>query len=116
MANWVLKGLRTGIKSTHYPRRPENAAGVSPGQPRGASFDSAADVEDLVARCPTRAIAPQDGGVAIDHSRCIHCLRCRHDAEGAAVPGDRSYEWASHNPDSTAAVRRVSIPRQSRGL
>src|SRR5260370_38397320 len=102
MANWVHKGLRTGIKSTNSPRRPENAAGVSPGLPRGASFDSAADVEDLVARCPTKAIAPQDGGVAIDHGRCIHCSRCR-DAEGAIVPSDARSEWASYNGDGAAA-------------
>jgi Ni,Fe-hydrogenase III small subunit len=106
MANWVLKGLRTGIKSTNYPRRPENAAGVSPGLPRGTLFDSAADVEDLLERCPTKAITPQDGGVAIDHSRCIHSSRCRHDAEGAAVPWDAGYEWATYR-DSAAAVRRL---------
>jgi Ni,Fe-hydrogenase III small subunit len=105
MANWVLKGLSTGIKSTNYPRRPEDATGVSPGRPRGSAFDSAADVDDLVERCPTRAIAPQDGGVAINHGRCIHCLRCRNDAEGAAVPWDSSYEWAGYNPDK--AIRRL---------
>jgi Ni,Fe-hydrogenase III small subunit len=107
MANWVLKGLSTGIKSTNYPRHPESATGVSPGLPRGASFDSAANVEHLVERCPTKAIAPQDGGVAIDHGRCIHCSRCRHEAEGAVVPWDSSYEWAGYNPDSAAAVRRL---------
>jgi hypothetical protein len=36
MANWVLKGLRTGVKSTAYPARAETAAGVSPGRPAGA--------------------------------------------------------------------------------
>jgi Ni,Fe-hydrogenase III small subunit len=107
MANWVLKGLRTGIKSTNYPSRPEHASGVSPGLPRGAQFNSAADVEDLVERCPTRAIAAQDGGVAIDRSRCVHCSRCRHDAEGATVPWDASYEWASYNRDGAAAVHRL---------
>ena len=34
MAGWVLKGLRTGIRSSAYPGRPETAAGVSPGMPR----------------------------------------------------------------------------------
>ena len=27
MANWVLKGLRTGIRTTSYPARAENGAG-----------------------------------------------------------------------------------------
>jgi Ni,Fe-hydrogenase III small subunit len=43
--------------------------------------------------------------VAIEHGRCIHCLRCRHDTEGAAVPWDSNYEWASYNPDK--AIRRL---------
>ena len=40
MSQWVIKGLRTGIKSTRYPRVEETAAGTSPGLPsRGkASF------------------------------------------------------------------------------
>ena len=33
MANWVLKGLRTGIKTTAYPSRHDDAPGVSPGPP-----------------------------------------------------------------------------------
>ena len=107
MANWVLKGLNTGIRTTGYPDRPEGAAGVSPGLPRGALFESPADVEDLVERCPTRAIARQDGGVAIEYGRCVHCSRCREPAERAAVPWDASYEWAIRSPDSTAAVRKL---------
>ena len=33
MTKWVLKGLRTGIRSTRYPAAPETAEGVSPGRP-----------------------------------------------------------------------------------
>ncbi len=107
MANWVLKGLRTGIRTTGYPERPEKAAGVSPGRPRGALFESADKVESLVERCPTRAIARQNGGVAIEHGRCIHCLRCRRDADDAVVPWDSGYEWATNNSDGATATRRL---------
>ena len=35
MSQWVIKGLRAGIKSTRYPRAEETAAGTSPGLPAG---------------------------------------------------------------------------------
>ncbi len=37
MANWVLKGLRTGVKSTAYPARAETAAGSRPAGPPAPS-------------------------------------------------------------------------------
>ncbi len=76
MANWVLKGLRTGIKSSGYPSRRDDAPGISPGRPIGTSLKSAAAADQLVARCPTEAIARGNGGITIDHGRCIHCFRC----------------------------------------
>jgi Ni,Fe-hydrogenase III small subunit len=107
MANWVLKGLRTGIKTTIYPRRPEQAVGVSPGRPRGTPFDSADKIERLVERCPTGAIARKDGGVAIDQLQCIHCLRCRRAEDDAVVPWDTSYEWATRDAQHAAAVSKL---------
>jgi Ni,Fe-hydrogenase III small subunit len=107
MANWVLKGLRTGIKTSSYPQQPEKAAGVSPGRPRGTLLESADKAENLVERCPTTAITHQNGGVTIDHGRRIHCLRCRRDADDAVVPWDSSYEWAIYSSDSTAAARKL---------
>lgn len=107
MANWVLKGLRTGIRTTSYPDRPENVSGVSPGRPCGSRTDSAETANALVDLCPTRAIAPQDGGVAIDHRRCIHCLRCRRDVDGAVLPWDASYEWATYASDEPSAIRKL---------
>ena len=107
MANWVLKGLRTGIKTTAYPREPDNAAGVSPGRPRGAFLGSPEKAESLVDRCPTRAIVRHDGGVAIDHGRCIHCLRCRRDGDDAIVPWDAGYEWATTSNVGAPALHKL---------
>jgi Ni,Fe-hydrogenase III small subunit len=95
MANWVLKGLRTGIRTTGYPDRPELIPGVSPGRPRGTALRSTEKAERLVERCPSGAIAEQDSGVAVDHTRCVHCLRCGRGADDATVPWDASYEWAA---------------------
>ncbi len=100
MANWVLKGLRTGIRTTDYPDRPEKTVGVSPGLPYGAALRSGEKAASLVEVCPTGAIARLDSGVAIDQTRCVHCQRCRGETDDA-VPWDASYEWASqHTADA----------------
>jgi Ni,Fe-hydrogenase III small subunit len=91
MSQWVIKGIRTGIKTTAYPRGPENAAGVTPGMPRGGSFGAGAAA--LVERCFTHALDQRDGAISVDHRLCVHCFRC---ARGIARPlnWDATYEWA----------------------
>jgi Ni,Fe-hydrogenase III small subunit len=94
MVNWVLKGLRTGIKSGNYPAGIENAPGISPGRPAGTRLDDARAVE-LAERCPTGAIVPQPGGVAIEYGRCVHCFRCHGDGGGGEAEWEAGYEWAA---------------------
>jgi Ni,Fe-hydrogenase III small subunit len=105
--NWVFRGLRTGIRTTRYPKEQEKATGVSPGLPTGARLAVAAAAENLAERCPTHAIARADGGIQIDRSRCIHCLRCRRDSDDALAPWDSSYEWASFSKGPEALVERL---------
>ena len=105
MANWVFTGLRTGIKTSAYPARADAAPGVSPGRPLGASSRSEEDAEALVGRCPTRAIARHDGGVAIDQGRCVHCFRCLAGTDGLGTPWQEGYEWAAYPDEATAAAR-----------
>jgi Ni,Fe-hydrogenase III small subunit len=101
MANWVLKGLRTGVKSSGYPRGLDDAPGISPGRPVETLLKSAAAADALVARCPTRAIARQDDGIAIDQGRCVHCFRCRREIKEPAswLP---DYEWAMQAKETAA--------------
>ncbi len=106
MANWVLKGLRTGIRTTSYPGRPERAPGVTPGRPLGASFASSDQAESLVERCPTGAIGRHDDGVSVDQRRCVHCSRCRR-GDGARAPWESSYEWAAHHDDGAEPAQRL---------
>jgi len=108
VANWVLQGLRTGIKTSSYPNRPDSSPGISPGRPRGAEFGSRTDVEDLVKRCPTRAILAQNSGIAVEHGRCVHCMRCSQENGGTAASWDHSYEWGADAPDIPAAVSRLN--------
>ncbi|MGH6818257.1 MAG: hypothetical protein ACREC1_05735 [Methylovirgula sp.] len=107
MANWVLKGLRTGIKTSDYRSPAETARGVSPGQPRGTVLQSAEDTAALVERCPTGAISSYDDGVAIDQRRCVHCFRCRAETAEPSVAWRDSFEWAAYADDAAAMRRKL---------
>jgi Ni,Fe-hydrogenase III small subunit len=91
MSQWVIKGIRTGIKTTGYPGREELAAGTTPGLPRGAGIGAGA--AELAQRCPTQALRREDGKISVDYRRCVHCYRC---ARGLAHPLEwrPTYEWA----------------------
>jgi Ni,Fe-hydrogenase III small subunit/ferredoxin-like protein FixX len=93
MSPWVLKGIRTGIKTTAYPRGEEHAFGVTPGRPDGGDFSVEAAAA-LVERCPTQALNRTNGRVSVDYRRCVHCYRC---IRGVSVPLDweATYEWAA---------------------
>jgi len=107
MADWVLKGLRTGIKSTAYPQLPEKASGVSPGRPIGTSLGSAKRAETLAELCPTGAIIRDGRNVTVDFGRCVHCYRCHPDEGDEAVSWDLSYEWAADRDQLAAAKRKL---------
>jgi Ni,Fe-hydrogenase III small subunit len=108
MANWVFMGLRTGIKSSGYPARTDEAAGLSPGQPLGASPLSVEEAETLVGRCPVGAIARFDSGVSIDHGRCVHCFRCRPGASESGVAWRSGYEWAGCAGEMATARNKLN--------
>lgn len=94
MSQWVINGIRTGIKTTAYPRGEEPAAGITPGRPCGCDLSSQrADAEALVKICPTDAISQVDGKVSVDYRRCIHCYRCARAVE-RPLDWESSYEWA----------------------
>ncbi len=75
---WVLRGLREGIVTSRYPRRPDGygdgfRASVSVAAP---SYPRRADEEDeLAALCPTGAIHSADR-LRVDRGSCIVCGRC----------------------------------------
>ncbi len=93
MSRWVIRGLRTGIKTTAYPTKPETAAGVTPGLPVAGHY-SVADRNALIACCPTGVFSERDGRIIAEPRRCIHCYRC---VRGVERPADwvHTYEWTS---------------------
>jgi Ni,Fe-hydrogenase III small subunit len=107
MANWVLKGLRTGLKTTPYPRQPEDLPGVSSGRPCGTPLSSRDQAEELAQRCPTGAIVSDNSGVAIEHGNCVHCFRCREDGNEEAAIWEPGYEWAAYANQSVAAQQKM---------
>ena len=90
MSQWVIKGIRTGIKTTAYPRGAEHASGVTPGLPRGT--DAGAGASALVERCLTHALEQTDGKISVDSRRCVHCYRCVRGV-GHPLNWDTTYEW-----------------------
>jgi Ni,Fe-hydrogenase III small subunit len=106
MSQWVIKGIRTGIKTTAYPRAAENAPGTTPGLPRGGGFGTGA--ARLVERCPTQALDRRDGEISVDSRRCVHCYRCLRGVEHP-LNWDTTYEWAGATPRS---ANELGLPFQ----
>jgi Ni,Fe-hydrogenase III small subunit len=90
MSRWVVKGVRTGVKTTAYPSSAERAAGVTPGLPAG--MDLGGDAAALAARCTPGALVANDGRISVDYRRCVHCYRCVH-GTARALPWRSTYEW-----------------------
>jgi Ni,Fe-hydrogenase III small subunit len=113
MSQWLIKGLRTGIKSTRYPRVEETAAGTSPGMPAAGKL-SLELAQSVVARCPTDALQVAPDGIAVNLGRCIHCFRCMR-GTNSPVSWDREYECAvtvnreDHEKDGFSAAFRRSL-------
>ncbi|MDA8406676.1 MAG: hypothetical protein M0T73_07460 [Deltaproteobacteria bacterium] len=103
MPNWVLMGLRSGVKTTGYPYRDETSPGVSPGRPREILTidpDNKATVADI---CPTKAIHNDTNRILVDYTRCIQCFRCLRQTP-QRLDHELSYEWAL-KPDGVSSPR-----------
>jgi Ni,Fe-hydrogenase III small subunit/ferredoxin len=73
---WIPQGLREGIVTSRYPRRPDGYDADFSGSVvvRTEAERSAGD--DAIALCPTQAIDRSDGQLRLDRGRCILCGRC----------------------------------------
>jgi len=112
---WVLRGLRDGVVTSPYPRRPDGygdgyKASVSVLAARGGR---AVD-DELAGLCPTGAIRAE-GGLRVDRGRCILCGRCV-EARPDRFAFDASPEVAALErgaivvpPEDDAAVERVRV-------
>jgi Ni,Fe-hydrogenase III small subunit len=99
MIEWIARGLRTGIVTTRYPRRPEHAPAGFRGHVE--VLEAGRGSPDLEALCPTGAVRVDGAGdVSLDRGRCILCGLC------VAAEPDR---FAFAPGYETAARRRASL-------
>jgi Ni,Fe-hydrogenase III small subunit/ferredoxin len=80
---WVLRGLRDGVVTTRYPKRPDGYGGAFRGmiqvrEPSASGgLPSLAQIEgDIDGVCPTGAVRSTHGDVHVDRGLCILCGRC----------------------------------------
>lgn len=99
MRAWMLRGLRTGIVATKYPRtRPDTASRTVPRI--DPTLLQRADCVRLAEVCPTAALSclaePAETKLVLDYGKCICCGLC---AEGvsAAVTMSHDFELAAHD-------------------
>jgi Ni,Fe-hydrogenase III small subunit len=101
MSQWVLSGLRHGIRTTAYPLRPDAQPGVNPGLPATTRTTPGRDA--VVARCPTHALSRVDDRVVVDPRRCVHCMRC--------ALGDDALPWDPDPEQARFAAGAGPLPR-----
>lgn len=109
MSGWVLKGLKTGIRTTLYPKVEEPAPGVSPGRPEGGEI--AGDKKSAAGVCPVAAITVHHKRVSVDYSRCIHCGRCLPPGGATFAKPAAGYEWAYEIPRDGGAPGGAGVAK-----
>jgi Ni,Fe-hydrogenase III small subunit/ferredoxin len=92
---WVLRGLRDGVVTTRWPRRPDEYADSWRGPVRALGPVGSVDP----ALCPTGAISPR----GVDQGRCILCGRCV-----AERPEEFAWSRGATGP-AAAALRREAL-------
>ncbi len=88
MKQWIIEGIRTGIKTTKYPKKFDTSPGISPSRP---ILTQSSKIDPSI--CPTGAIKKKGKSYYIDYSRCIYCYRCKDD-RGGSLNWEDGYEWA----------------------
>ena len=125
MSLWVLRGLRDGVVTTRWPKRPDEYADAWRGPVTVIGDADAPDVDGL---CPTGAIGVADR-VRVDQGKCILCGRCvaaRPDlfawAAGATGPGAAALTREAlvvpqvAETDETVAVVRAALAARTTAL
>jgi Ni,Fe-hydrogenase III small subunit/ferredoxin len=100
---WVLRGLRDGVVTTRWPKRPDEYADSWRGP---VTVTGNADATDVAALCPTGAIGVSDR-VRVDQGKCILCGRCV-----AARPDLFAWAAGATGPGAAALTREALIVSQ----
>lgn len=86
---WIPRGLREGIVTSPYPRRPDGYDAAFRGSIEVCGDEWTDAVEMAASRCPTGAISPVEGRIQLDRGKCILCVRCAETAPESFVTSSR---------------------------
>jgi Ni,Fe-hydrogenase III small subunit/ferredoxin len=100
---WVLRGLRDGVVTTKWPKKPDGYADQWRG-PAVVVDPDPGDTAGLGELCPTGAIAVTDGSVRLDQGRCILCGSCQ-----AARPDVFGWSAGATGPAASALTREQLV-------
>jgi Ni,Fe-hydrogenase III small subunit/formate hydrogenlyase subunit 6/NADH:ubiquinone oxidoreductase subunit I len=99
MLKLLLARLHQGHKTSAYP----DVAPSLPDRLRGAPAIDASKCPDgcraCVDACPTDAIRPRDGGLALDMGRCLFCSDCVDACPEGAIRFTQEYRLATRSRD-----------------
>jgi len=124
---WIPRGLREGIVTSRYPRRPDGYGEgfrgtmlVHPGRDGDHRIALAAEV------CPTEAISIEHGQPRLDRGRCILCGRCAQvcpqvfgfdpSFETSAVHREALVVPDEHEDDEAVERARAELGRRVKAL
>ena len=103
MSLWVLRGLRDGVVTTRWPKKPDEYADDWRGPVTVIGDADAPDVDGL---CPTGAIGVADR-VRVNQGKCILCGRCV-----AARPDLFAWAAGATGPGAAALTREALVVPQ----
>jgi len=124
---WIPRGLREGIVTSRYPRRPD---GYGEGFRGTMVVHSGRDGDHRIALaaevCPTEAISIEHGQPRLDRGRCILCGRCAEvcpqvfgfdpSFETSAVRREALVVPDEHEDDEAVEKVRVELGRRVKAL
>jgi Ni,Fe-hydrogenase III small subunit len=105
MAGLFVRGVLSGIRTTKFPRKPENEPGTTAGFPVSTRMGSSAEAVRVARLCPTGALSASGEQVNVDPRQCIHCYRCAAQS-GGAMHWSTRYERARLVSQPTRAFQR----------
>jgi ferredoxin-like protein FixX len=111
MPLWFVRGLRRGVVTTRYPARPDSSAHLLPTPPAFRLDALTREIANqLVAICPSRALARDGDTLVFDVGACTACARCREHAPDAATTSG-VFELAS--AERAALVKRIPLATEA---